>query len=505
MIFETIFSNLVNLLRPELLGMLFIGTAAGLIFGALPGLSGITGLALALPFTFGMDPLGAMLIFSGLISVTPLGGSIPAILLNTPGTAPSAATCFDGFPLTQKGEGSRAIAISSTCCFVGTIFGIIVFYILLYLIIPILLHFRAPEMFWLVVFGIMVISLVVKEAVLKGLAAGGFGILLSMIGFSGVFPSPRFTAGSNYLWDGIALVPLYIGLFALGELIVYTVRGGTIAPKGTSQKTNWEQMHQGVVDVIKRPLLVIRSSIIGTLVGLTPGVGGAVSAFISYSVAKQTSKHPETFGKGNIEGVIAAETANDAKEGGSLLPTVAFGIPGSAAMAIVLGAFVIHGFEPGPSMLRDHFDVVSMLALGICLSQLVASTLVFFIAPWLARMVTIKTDYLAPVIIILCFAGAYSIRENVWDLFLCVGAGYLGYLFKRYGYPIIPVAIGYILGGLAETAFHQSIMMSYGDYKIFFSSSICIVLMILVILLPSYPYIKNMRRKRFSNMKGIIR
>jgi len=495
MIFQVILDNLINLFQSHLLAMLFLGTLAGLIFGALPGLSGITGLALALPFTFGMDPLAAMLLFSGLISVTPLGGSIPAILLNTPGTPSGAATCFDGFPLTQKGEGSRAIAVSCVCCFIGTIFGIIVFYLLLYLIIPILLLFRAPEMFWLVVFGIMTISLVVKEAVLKGLAAGGIGILLSLIGLTGVFAAPRFTAGSVYLWDGIPLVPLYIGLFALGELIVYTVRGGTIAPAETKQTRNFDQMIQGLLDVVKRPLLVLRSSIIGTLVGLTPGIGGPTSAFISYSVAKQTSKNRDTFGKGNIEGVIAAETANDAKEGGSLLPTVAFGIPGSASMAIVLAAFIVHGFEPGPAMMRDHLDVVSMLAIGICLSQLIASVVVFFVAPWLTRLVTIKTDYLSPVIIILCFVGAYSLRENVYDLFTCLCAGYLGYLFKRFGFPIIPVAIGYILGGIAEKSFHQSLMMNYGDYKIFISSPICIILMILVILLPAFSYLKSVRKK----------
>ena len=503
MIFQAIFDSLVSLMQPELLVMLFVGTFAGLVFGALPGLSGITGLALALPFTFGMNPLGAMLIFAGIISVTPLGGSIPAILLNTPGTAPSAATCFDGFPLTQRGEGSRTIAVSSVCCFIGTLFGVVVLFLLLYMIVPIILLFRAPEMFWLVVFGIMIISLVVKEAVLKGLAAGGFGILLSLIGFSGVFPSPRFTGGSTFLWDGVPLVPLYIGLFAISEMIAYTARGGTIAPPEAAQKADWKQMLQGIVDVFKRPWLVIRSSIIGTVVGITPGVGGAVSAFIAYSWAKQSSKHPETFGKGNIEGVIAAETANDAKEGGSLLPTVAFGVPGSANMAIVLGAFVLHGFEPGPSILRDHFDIVSMLAVGISLSQLVGSVLVFFIAPRLARLVTVRTDYLAPVVVILCMAGAYSIRENVWDLFICVLAGCFGYLLKRYGYPVIPIAIGYILGKLAEISFHQSLMMSYGSYKIFFSSPICIFLMVCVALLPLMPYLKAIREKRLAKLREV--
>jgi putative tricarboxylic transport membrane protein len=223
-------------------------------------------------------------------------------------------------------------------------------------------------------------------------------------------------------------------------------------------------------------------------------VGGAVSAFISYAAAKRISKNPETFGEGNIEGVIAAEVANDAKEGGSLLPTVAFGIPGSPDMAVVLGAFVLHGLQPGPLLIHDHLDIVMTLAIGFSFSQIIASVTVFFAATYIARLAIINTRYLSPVIIILCLVGSYAVRVNIWDVFLSVGAGIFGFFWKRYGFPVIPIAIGYILGNLAEKSFHQALMMSYGSFNVFFSSPICIVLSFLSILLIISPYIKGRKK-----------
>ena len=498
MTFQLVIDSIINLAHFDLILMLFIGVIAGLVFGALPGLSSITGMAIVLPFTFGMNPLAAMLIYAGIISVAPLGGSIPAILLNTPGTAPNAASCFDGFPMTQKGEGSRAIAVSSMSCLVGTIFGVVVLIILLNFIIPIILSFRAPEMFWLIFFGLMVISIVVKGSVLKGLSTAGIGILFSFVGINETYAEEMFTFNIKYLWDGIPLVPFYIGLFALSELIIYTAKGGTIVLEKNikREKTNWDQIKQGILDVIKRPFLVFQSSVIGTGIGLLPGVGGTVSAFISYAMAKKSSKFPETFGKGNVEGLIATEVANDAKEGGSLLPTVAFGIPGSADMAIVLGAFVLHGLEPGPLLVRDHIDVVLTLALGLSFSQVIGSFLVFLTANYITRLVSIDTRILAPYVIILCLGGAFTVRGSYLDVILAIMAGFLGYFMKIYKFPVVPMAIGYILGDMAQKTFHQSLMMSFGKYDIFFSSKICFVIIFLIIVLLTSTYFKTIFFKR---------
>lgn len=491
--------------QPELIIYLVIGTLMGLTFGALPGMSSITGMALVLPFTYGMNPLAAMLIYAGIISTSPLGGSLPAILLNTPGTGGNAATCFDAFPMTQNGEGKRAITISAVSCFIGTFFGVVVLLLLLNIIIPVLLKFRAPEIFWLIIVGLTVISFVVRENVLSGLVSAGIGLLLALVGFNDLFGVPMYAGDSFYLWDGIPLVPFYIGIFALSEVIIYTARGGTIRKKASETEAHdeahessqsWKhQVGQGIMDVVRNPLLVFQSSVIGTLIGIVPGVGGSVSAFISYASAKQISKHPEEFGKGSPEGIIACEIANDAKEGGSLLPTAAFGIPGSADMAIVLGAFVLHGLEPGPLLLRDHLDVVLVLAIGMTFAQAIGSVLVLFSANFIAKLVNVQTRLIAPIIIILCLAGAYSIRSNIWDVFLCVGAGLFGYLFKKYKFPIIPLAIGYILGGLAEKSFHQSLMMNYESYAIFYSSPICVVLIGIMAFMLLSPLMKKTLNK----------
>lgn len=359
----------------------------------------------------------------------------------------------------------------------------------------IILAFRAPEVFWMIILSLVVVSVAVKESVLKGLAAGGIGILISLIGWNDVFGGTRFTGGSVYLWNGVSLVPFSIGLLALSELVEYTSRGGTIAPVITHlpEKRWTQQIFQGLWDVLRRPFLVLRSSLIGTGVGIVPGIGGAVAAFIAYATAKRTSKNPELFGKGNIEGVIASEVSNDAKEGGSMLPTVAFGIPGSPDMAVVLGAFILHGLEPGPLLLRDHLDIVITLALGITFSQVIGSAFVLFTAKYIALLVTIKTRYLAPVVLMLCLGGAYSVSQNIWDIFMAVASGLFGYFLKRFGFPIIPLLIGYLLGNLAEKAFHQSLMMSYGSYRVFFSSTICIILIGFSGFVLASPYLKRKR------------
>lgn len=492
MVINAILSAFFNLFTPDMLVMLFLGTFLGLAFGALPGLSAVTGMALVLPFTFGMDSFQAMLIYAGIISVSPLGGSLPAILLNTPGTPQNAVTCFEGFPLTRKGESVRAISISSTCCLLGTVFGVLILFILLPLVLKIIMAFRAPEIFWLTIISLVVISVAVREDILKGLAAGGIGILISLIGWNDIFAGTRFTGGSVYLWDGIPLIPFSIGLLALTELIDYTSRGGTIAPRiADSTKKRFEQILQGIWDVLKRPYLVARSAAIGTGMGIVPGVGGAVASFVAYAMAKRTSKNPESFGKGNVEGLIAAEVSNDSKEGGSLLPTVAFGIPGSPDMAVVLGAFILHGLEPGPLLLRDHLDVVVTLALGLTFCQIIGSVIVVFVAGYIARLVTIQSRFLAPAILIFCLGGAYSIRQNIWDVFMAVASGIFGYFLKRFGFPVIPLLIGYILGNMTEKAFHQSLMMSYGSYKVFFSSPISIILIVFIVFLILSPYFRR--------------
>ena len=476
---DALLQGMTALARPDMLLTLFVGSIVGLTFGVLPGLSAITGMALVLPFTFGMDPLAAMLIYAGIISVSPLGGSLPAILLNTPGTPQNLVSCFDGYPMAKRGEGSRAIAVTSTSCLVGTIIGVLILLLLLPFVKMILLKFRAPEIFWVIIFGLVTLSGISRQSSLKGLASGGFGLLLAAVGWNDVFAGTRFTGGSLYLWDGIPLIPFFVGLLAVSELMAMSARGGRIAsnaPIGIEVKGKARQSLEGILDVILRPGLVARSSLIGTFVGIVPGAGGAVASLMSYAAAKRISRTGDTFGTGNVEGLIASEVSNDAKEGGALLPTVAFGIPGSPEMAIVLGAFVMHGLQPGPLLLNEHLDIVIMLVLGVMASQLVASALVLVSAGYIARLTQIRVKLLIPIILTLCFAGTFSIRENPLDVITTLAAGFLGLYMKRFGYPLMPLAIAFVLGELLERTFHQSLMMSFGSYSVFASSPISLVL-----------------------------
>ncbi|NQU69499.1 MAG: tripartite tricarboxylate transporter permease, partial [Rhodospirillales bacterium] len=381
--FESMALAATRLADPLALAMLMTGVVIGTTFGALPGLGSIVALSVVLPFTFGMDPMLAMFLYAGIMSSVTFGGSVPAILLNTPGTPPNAATCFDGYPMAQRGEGARAVAVSATSCLVGSVSGAVVTISLLPVIKPIVFAFGPPEFFWLVMFGLVMIAFASRANMVKGLIGGGIGILLSMVGYSDMYDSFRYTLGSNYLWDGIPLVPFVVGLFAVSELISYSARGGATLTAGQTSKINWRgQVSMGIMDVFSRPTQWLRASIIGAGVGIIPGLGGGVAAFMSYFVGMKRTTEPELYGKGSVEGIIASETANDAKEGGALLPTVAFGLPGSPDMAILLGAFVLHGMEPGPLMLRDHMDLIYALLFGIVVSQVATSGLGLIATPW---------------------------------------------------------------------------------------------------------------------------
>lgn len=474
--------------------MLFLGSTIGLTFGAMPGLGTIVALSVVLPFTFGMDPMLAMFLYAGIESSTALGASIPAILLNTPGMTQSVCTALDGFPLAKKGEGARAIGISAASCGVGSVVGVVLAMALIPVLRPIVLAFGSPEFFWLIVLGLVAIAFVASENMVKGLVSGGLGFLLAMVGFSPVHGVTRYTFGSTTLWDGLGLVPVFVGMFALSEAIKYGALGRPIAGSASDsvQVTNWwGQVWQGTWDVVSRPWEALRGSVVGTIVGIIPGLGGNIASFMSYTLAVRLSKHPETFGTGEVEGIIAAETANDAKDGGALLPTVAFGVPGSPEHAVLLGAFILHGLQPGPFLLRDHISIVYALLFGIAFGQLIATVLGLTLAVWLSRLTTISTHYVAPLVAVMVFIGSYAVRENIWDMVLALIAGIAGFCMKRYGFPIITLSLGFVLGVLAEQSFHTSLKSAYGSYTIFFSGPISIVLILFLIATLVAPFIRG--------------
>lgn len=490
--FEAMQVAFVRMFDLPSLAAIVVGTVIGVTFGALPGLGGILALSIVLPFTFGMDPMVSMFLYSSVISTVTLGGSVPAILLNTPGTPPNAATCLDGYAMAQRGEGARALAISSTACFVGTLGGAVMTLALLPLVKPIVFSFGPPEFFLLVLAGLIMIVFAAKENVLRGLAGGCIGLMFSFIGFNEMYGEYRFTMGSNFLWDGLDLVPVIVGLFAVSELLSYGGRSGqTVQQSVAFDELDWKrQTWLGIKDVWHHPWAWIRSSFIGAGVGAIPGLGGTVAAFLSYSVGMHQTKD-KLYGRGSPEGIINAETANDAKEGGALLPTVALGIPGSADMAILLGAFILHGMQPGPALLRDHIDMVYALLFGIIISQIVASGLGLVATPWLARLSLLKNSLVAPFVLVLVVLGTYMLRGNMFDVAVALLAGIFGFLLKRYRFPVITVAIGFILGGLAERALLQSLMISDGSWTIFFERPISAILIVATIVIVATPLVRS--------------
>lgn len=495
--FEAMEVAFVRMFDAPSIGVLVLGAFIGVTFGALPGLGGVLALSIALPFTFGMDPLVSMFLYAGIISTVAFGGSVPAILLNTPGTPPNAATCLDGYAMAQRGEGGRALAISATACLVGSIGGAVVTIALLPVVKAVVFSFGPPEFFLLVFFGLIMIAFASKGNLIKGLVGGCIGLLLSFIGFSEMYGEYRFTMDSNYLWDGLEMVPFIVGLFAVSEMISYGSRGGhTIHASVALDKLDWrKQTMQGVSDVLRRPFTWMRSAFIGAGIGIIPGLGGSVAGFLSYIVGMQQTKD-ELYGRGSPEGIINAETANDAKEGGSLLPTVAFGIPGSPDMAVLLGAFILHGMQPGPGLLRDHVDLVYALLFGIIFSQIVASAFGLLAAPYIARLSLLNNKWIAPFVLVLVVLGTYMLRTNVLDVGVALLAGIFGFFLRRFGFPLITVAIGFILGPLAERALLQTLMISDGSWMIFVQRPISIILVIFTLATLLAPLVAMLRKKR---------
>jgi len=493
--FEAIQIALGQLGQPTAIAAIIGGTLIGVVFGAIPGLGSVVAMAIILPFTFGWEPATAMFLFAGIFGTASTGGAIPAILLNTPGTIANVCTTFDGYPMSRRGEGGRALGLAAMSSGVGTLFSLLVLAALLPVAKLLILAFGATEFFWLVILGLIAVTMASRDNLIKGLAAGGVGVLLALIGLSPVFGDVRFTLDSEFLYDGLPIVPLVVGFFALSELIVYTSRGGTVAQLGEGAKPGFRQTLRGAWEVFEYKRILLRGSIIGTVIGAVPGVGGAVANFLAYTTAKQTSKTPELFGTGYAGGIVASESANDAKDGGILLPTLTFAIPGNVEMVILMGAFVLHGITPGRTLLVQHLDIVWAIILGVVAAQLLTTVAVVGGGGALAKLSMVPVRILAPVVAVVSFLGVYAVRSNPWDILLAVIAGLVGYMMRRAGFPLITFVIGFVLGGTAERSFVQALQSSEGSYAIFFSRPISILIILGILFFVGSPAIMPWLRR----------
>jgi putative tricarboxylic transport membrane protein len=465
---------------------LLAGTAIGLVIGALPGLGPLFGVSLALPFTFGMPAATSIIFLVSIHAATAYGDSIASILINTPGGIGSVAACWDGYPLAKKGKAAMALGISTF----GSLLGGIIGWITLVLIAPVLTAFAmqigAPEYFMLGIMALSLLAIASRGEHIRGLILGGVGLLLAFVGQDPIQGlNYRFTFGIPFLEDGLKLVPVTVGLFALSQAIVLAEEGGTIAEVvehiGGSV---WE----GVRESLRRPLTIIRGGIVGILLGIMPALGISTANIIAYFVEKQASKEPQTFGEGNPAGLLAPETSKAACVVGDLIPTFTLGIPGSATTAILMVALVIHNLEPGPRFFLSGSAPYTVFA-GILLAQIAFFISGMLLARYFAKIVLVPNALLVPTIVLLSFIGSYAMYNHVEDLVVTLVFGLAGYLLHKAHWPTACLVLGMVLGDLIEGNFHRSLAIGDDSLSIFVTRPISMVLLICTLVFLVWPYV----------------
>jgi TctA family transporter len=436
---------------------MIIGMAIGFAVGILPGLGGATTLALMLPFIYNMDPTTAFAFLLGSNAVTATTGDVTSVLFGVPGEGICAATIVDGHPMAKNGEAGRALGAALMCSLVGAVFGAFCLALAIPIVAPLVLSIGSAEFFMLAVLGVTFVASLSGANVPKGLLAGGLGLVLAMVGLDPIESVPRFTLegflsedNSLFLWDGISLISVTIGLFAIPEIIDLAVQGSSIAREGTPTKLGG--VMEGVKDTFRHWKLVLRCSGIGAYIGLIPGMGGGPAQWLAYAHAVQTSPDKERFGKGAIEGVLGPGAANNSKEGGALIPTLAFGVPGSVSMAILLGAFIIQGIVPGPDLLNPakHLTLTFSFVWIIVITNILTVAICFLFLNQLAKVTFVKGTYLIPFLLFLVYLGGFATKNSFGDMMLIVLFGAIGWLMVKFDWQRPPLLLGLVLGGIAE-------------------------------------------------------
>ena len=473
--------------------MILIGVIVGIIVGVLPGLSPSIGVALMLPVTFGMDPMSALVLLTSVYLSSNYGGSITAIAINTPGTPGAVATTFDGYELTKQGKPLHALQTSLTASTVGGLVGTIILILFSIPLARLALSFESYEYFALGVFGMTIISSLAGDNPAKGFISSTMGLLLVTIGFDTQLPFSRFNLGVPELADGIEFIPALIGLFALGE-IFYSIEHFKVLKKEKQEKGSLlKNQSLPILKLWKLKSLMLRSSIIGTLIGCIPGAGGAIATFISYNSAKNSSKNPEKFGKGSLEGVAAPEAANNGSVGGALVPLLTLGIPGSASTAVLIGALMIHKINPGPELFTKEPGIVYGLFISLFIANIVMLAVGLLGNKLWVKIIDAPKKILFPIIIALSFIGSYFIQNSLFDVATCIAFGLFGWLLKKGGFPTAPVILGLILGNMIEENLRLSLVK--GDLIDIFTRPGSLIILIMALFSFFLPFIKKRLNK----------
>jgi putative tricarboxylic transport membrane protein len=453
----------------ENIAIVFVGVLVGTIIGAIPGMTTPMGVALALPFTFTMQPVTGILLLLGIYKGGLYGGSITAILIKAPGTPAASCTVLDGYPLTQKGEARKALDMALYASCVADFISNLSLILLAGFLASFALKFGPPEFFTLIVFSLTIIAGVSGENIIKGVAAAALGLLFATIGLDMVYGTNRFIFDRWELMGGLSFIPVLIGLFALPEIIHFFTK------KVSAQAKTAVMSGVGATfdDFKKSFKSILRGSLIGVVLGSIPGIGGAPSAFLSYSEAKRNSKNPENFGKGELEGVAAAEAGNNGVAGATMIPLLALGVPGDVITAVILGAFMIHGLRPGPLMFVENLPLIYALFIGIMLSSAYLFIIGKFSIRAISRISEIPNRVLYPVVLVFCLFGSFAINNSAFDVLVMLLMGVVGYIMLIFKFPAPPFLIAFILGPLLEDNFRQSMILSEGSPDILFRSGIC--------------------------------
>lgn len=493
---EGLLGGMENIIQPVNLLILLAGILIGFIGGGIPGISGTMLVIILLPVSYMLDPIQAFLLLTSIYAVSIFSGSISAILFRTPGTPESVATVFDGYPMAQKGEGGQALGISIMSSATGGITGTIFLIFLTPILAAFALRFASPEYFALALFGLTVVASLSGENLTKGLIGVMFGLFIATVGIDPMTGTPRFTFGSGQLMSGIDFVPVLIGLFAISEVLRRVQQKMRINSKEKVKTTL-----PGLSLMKRLSATISRSTLLGFFIGLLPGVGATTASMLSYSQAASLSKTPEEFGKGAPEGVAAPESANNAAAMGAMVPLLSLGIPGSATTAILLGAFVLHGIQPGPLMFQTQGPLVYTIFIGL----LIANIMIIFMAkPFISmfsQILRVPYSVIGPLIILFCVAGTFAVRNSMFDVGVMLLFGVIGYLLENAKFPLAPIVLGLVLGPIAEQQFRRAMQMSGNDITIFFTRPISLVLIILTVLSLMVPLIAYIKKRRSNNLE----
>ncbi|KGK78372.1 C4-dicarboxylate ABC transporter permease [Thalassobacter stenotrophicus] len=489
---EPLIAGLLALMDPQLLVLLFAATLAGVIIGSLPGLNATTGAALLLPFTITMEPIPAIAILTTIYCAATFAGAITAILINTPGTSASATTCLDGFPMAQRGEAGRALGMATVSSTIGGIISVFCLMLAAPLLARMAYNFAPPEYFALTVFGISMLATIGDGTPLKNIIAGCIGILLATVGKDLLTTVERFTFGFNELSEGIGFVPVMIGIFGISELLVQAERLSV-------------ERRQILLKAIKLPSradyrkvwkTILRSSGIGTFIGILPAEGATVASMIGYNEARRWSKTPEEFGKGAIEGIAGSEAANNSATGGAMVPTLALGIPGSPTAAVILAGLMVHGLQPGPTMFTEQAEFAYAIFWSMLLVNITFIFVGLFGAKLFARVTFVPVQILWPIVFTFSIVGAYALDQSMLDVYIAIGSGVIGYFMRRFGYSVVPLAIGLILGGMLEKRLGQSLIMLDDQWWLMFTRPLTLLFFVLTVLALFGPYFWRLFRQR---------